>query len=288
MRADSVPATRLAPAKINLSLEVLGTRPDGFHRLLSVMQTVTLFDRLTFASSSRTVVRTGDPQLQQNNLVGRALDALAAETDSQDRWEVELEKAIPVGGGLGGGSSDAATALLAARDLGRMDVSAETLHRVAAMVGSDVPFFLRNGTALVGGRGELVAPLPEPKTAWYVLARPGLRVPTSAVFDALPQSAWSGGEITRRVAESIERDREVRFGINGLAETLFGLYPEARRCYEYVAALATRGATVSGTGPTCAGLFDHRDGAHAAAGRLAHEGYWTAVASSYSGNGTAR
>lgn len=205
--APRAPEARLvleAPAKINLYLEVLGRRPDGFHELLTVLQTLELCDTVALAlrapdrppPTGRADVRLsidtepparGDVPAGPENLVVRAvtrvLDEAGARADAG--LDVTLTKRIPAGGGLGGGSSDAAAALLGTNALLGEPLSRDVLRRLATELGSDVPFFLEGGTCLCTGRGEHVRPLTPPHPFEVQLVLPDFGVPTPAVYAAL-------------------------------------------------------------------------------------------------------
>ncbi|MBF6589746.1 MAG: 4-(cytidine 5'-diphospho)-2-C-methyl-D-erythritol kinase [Ktedonobacterales bacterium] len=154
-----------AYAKINLTLSVLGRRDDGYHALASVMQTISLHDtlRITPNASGACVCETDVPALQSpDNLALRAAWLLAATAaDGTPGVAIELRKEIPAQGGLGGGSGDAATVLVALNALWRTHHPQAELERLGATLGSDVPFFVRGGTCLIEGRGERVTPLPD-------------------------------------------------------------------------------------------------------------------------------
>lgn len=175
----------LAPAKVNLTLEVLGRRADGFHELRSVFATVEIADTIRVATSSRLDVRlTPDVGAAAgDDLASRAVRAFALASSHEPRALVRVRKRIPVAAGLGGGSSDAGAVMRALAMLWRVP---EPTAEVAAGVGSDVPFFASGAAvALVGGRGERVEPLPAPPgELWAVLVRPGAALRTAAVFAA--------------------------------------------------------------------------------------------------------
>ena len=148
----------IAPAKLNLGLRILGRRPDGYHDIVSVLQTVDLCDRMVFtpAPPGETLVHCDNPDVPDGpeNLVYRAVEILRRATGAGHGVRVDLNKRIPTGAGLGGGSSNAATALRALDRLWGLDLRPERLAALAAELGSDVPFFLTGGTAVVTGRGE--------------------------------------------------------------------------------------------------------------------------------------
>lgn len=248
----------LAPAKINLSLEILGKRTDGFHDLVSVMQEVTLCDELILSPANNLTLRVDvDCGPTDQNLVFRAAELLQQSAGSTPGAFIELRKRIPVGAGMGGGSSDAATALTALNRLWGTGHDCAALLPLAATLGSDVPFFLTGGTALVTGRGEHVSPLRFRGTSWYVLTNPGVFVSTAQIFEALPRSDWSSGVQTRDVADRLLAGEDGPIGVNGLARTLFRLYPEAEACFRAAERAGPGRTWVSGSGPTvvsqCAG-----------------------------------
>lgn len=197
-------AVRLeAPAKVNLTLEVIGRRPDGYHELRGIFATIDLADRVRVAASTTLDVRVRpDPAAAPGTeLAERAVRALAAATGHAPAAHVRIAKRIPVAAGLGGGSSDAAAVL---RGLATVWRTGADLVAVAAGIGSDVPFFAAGAPyALVEGRGERVRPLPPPANAlWIVLVRVAARVPTADVFAALREQEWSDGRASEDLARS--------------------------------------------------------------------------------------
>jgi 4-diphosphocytidyl-2-C-methyl-D-erythritol kinase len=188
-----------APAKVNVYLEILARRPDGYHDLRTVMQAVSLCDELTFAPRADGEVTLtcahpglGDPD---ENLVTRAARALQAHCGVRTGVDVTLQKRIPVGGGLGGGSSDGAVSLLALAELWGLDVPTDELAGLAGALGSDAAFFIRGGTALCEGRGERVTALACPEPMHYVLVTPPCHSATGDVY-----RAWRGGLTGRDAA----------------------------------------------------------------------------------------
>ncbi|MFC1981580.1 4-(cytidine 5'-diphospho)-2-C-methyl-D-erythritol kinase [Chloroflexota bacterium] len=152
-----------APAKLNLTLEVLGKRPDGFHEIRSVIQAINLCDSLRFQLSQEVTVKSDMPDWSaEESLVSKAASLLQRTTGCSKGASIEVEKLIPLISGLGGDSSDAAAALRGLNQLWKLGLTQEKLVGLAAQLGSDVAFFLYGGTALAEGRGELVTPLPPP------------------------------------------------------------------------------------------------------------------------------
>ena len=152
-----------APAKINLTLEVLGKRRDGFHNIVSVMQTVALFDVIEITESNRVNISVSNADIsQENNIVWEAYKKFKAVTGISDNASIDIKKNIPIKAGLGGGSSDAAATLRGLNRLWNLKLSIENLIEIGTEVGSDVPFFIAGGCSLVRGRGEIIEPLPVP------------------------------------------------------------------------------------------------------------------------------
>src|SRR5258708_10195893 len=187
-------------AKVTLSLNILGKRPDGYHELRTIVQTISLHDDLTFQPSRGPSIHLeirGNSALQSEpptrNLVYRAVDVLRRECKVRSGVEILLEKRIPSGAGLGGGSSDAAAALISYARFLRRKVPAELLLEIAASLGSDVPFFLLGGRAAGLGRGEEVYPLPDmPRRAILIVFPNDIRVSTKDAY------RWLGLRLTKR------------------------------------------------------------------------------------------
>lgn len=171
---------RIAPAKINLSLKIKGKRPDGFHELESLMVPLTLADTLTLEKADGLAFTCSDASLpcDGSNLVVRAAQRFFEVAGIAPGVRIHLEKAIPHGAGLGGGSSDAAHTLLALNELFNHPLGAETIASLAAELGSDVPFFLAGGAAVCRGRGELVEPVSFAQSIPLLLIKPAFGVPT--------------------------------------------------------------------------------------------------------------
>ena len=194
-------AKTVARAKINLFLSVGPRRQDGYHDIRSVMQSLELCDELFFrrtdGSGGRITLRCSDGRLPsgEENLVWRAVEAFAGETGVMEEGGVEvfINKRIPVGAGLAGGSADAAAALLAMNNIWELELSLAEIEGIAARVGSDVPFCLRGGTAMVTGRGEKVEPLEPLPSFQVVLASPGEQAPTAEVYKRFDSVAGESG-----------------------------------------------------------------------------------------------
>lgn len=194
--------TILAPAKLNLTLEVLAKRPDGFHEIRSVVQTIDLCDSLRFQLSENIEFTCANPDwISEMSLVSKAVDLIQEATGCSQGVTIEVEKRIPLISGLSGDSSDAAAVLSGLNRLWGLGLSLPQLVELASQLGSDVAFFLYDGTALVKGRGEVVTPLPPlPQMSVVLMLPPVARAPgkTGRLYASLPSSYYTGGEITDR------------------------------------------------------------------------------------------
>lgn len=247
-----------AYAKINLTLDVLDRRADGYHELATVMQTMDLADTLCLAESADEHIhlRCTRPELNNaENLVVRAVQLVRQHLALRRGLVLELRKCIPMAAGLGGGSSDAAAVLLALQKWWRLPLTADDLLDLAASLGSDVPFFLTGGLALCEGRGERVTPLtpcrPE-ALRWFVLVKPAIALSTAAVFGKLPASDYSDGTPSRRIRAALEEGREFhpRDLHNSLERGVLERYPEVSRAKNDLLATGAPLVRLSGSGPT--------------------------------------
>ena len=238
-----------AYAKLNLTLDVIGRRADGYHDIESVMQTISLHDLVSVERSDCKVFDVVGPSIPGENLVLKAARELEAHVGQSLSFQIRLHKRIPIGAGLGGGSSDAAAFLRAAIALYDIKISAGELQEVAQRVGQDVPFFLRGGTALATGLGSTVEPLPPIPAAWrFALVCPPIEVSTREVYAAVDGSAPSARRTAGMVAalKSGRAPDPGAFG-NDLEATAVSKYP---RLAEAVAPARTRlpNLTMTGTG----------------------------------------
>lgn len=279
--------TGRAPAKVNLALRVLGKRPDGFHELRTVLQTIALADRLTVTyrprARTRVELECDQPELAGNsNLAARAATQLLKAGNWPGAVEIHLEKRIPVGAGLGGGSSDAAAVLLALSKMLRPRPSPPTLCKIAADIGSDIPFFLIGGRCVGVGRGEEVYPLPDPPRRWLVVLAPDQPISTAQAYADLDRRQRSG--LTPQAARNIINVfysgigvPRPRAGARHVAETppelfandfekvVFQQFRESELWRDRLARSGADAAMLSGSGSALFGLFGDRSRAQAAA-----------------------
>jgi 4-diphosphocytidyl-2-C-methyl-D-erythritol kinase len=266
-----------APAKVNLALVVGPLRDDGKHEVLTVLQRIDLVDRIELEEAPGLQVE----GFTDDTLVAAALAELADSAGVEPRWRVRIEKRIPVAAGLGGGSSDAATALRLANETLSEPLPAEELHAVAARIGADVPFFLVDGPQLGTGDGSELAPLDLPQDFWVVVLLPHGAVKTST---ADVYAAFDG---RHDVAGFAERRQSL---LDGLAQVerprdLAALPPNdlaSSPLLEEIRATGAFRADVSGGGPALYGLFHQRRDADAARRALRRLGRaWVAAPAWY-------
>lgn len=253
-----------AYAKVNLTLAVGEKRPDGYHEVVSVMQRVSLCDTLTAEQTREGITLTcSDPALPsgEENLAHRAASLFFRETGIAGGAALTLEKRIPSQAGLGGGSSDAASALLALRKLYAPALSDTELETMAAVLGSDVPFFVRGGTQLATGRGEVLSPLPPLTDGWFVIVKPTESFSTPAMYRRLD-------ELPPACTPPLP---PLQGGLPALASGLFNRFetaiPAGSAVWDIKARLAAYGALaslLSGSGSAVFGLFDTETAARAA------------------------
>ena len=227
-----------APAKLNLFLHVTGRRPDGYHTLQTLFRFVELADFLRFVprSDGRIVLANPIPGVPpETDLTVRAAEALRRAAGIQDGVTIHLEKHLPMGGGLGGGSSDAATVLLALNSLWRLGGSHQELLSLALPLGADVPVFVFGQSAFAEGIGEALSPVALPE-AWYLIIHPGISVPTAGIFSspdlrrntpAIDPSAWAGALTHGVGANDLEPLAAARYPEVGAALAWLCAQPEA-------------------------------------------------------------
>lgn len=254
----------LAPAKINLYLKVLYKRPDGYHEIDTVMQAVSLFDRLNFSPDSKIRVLTKGRRIPtEDNLVTKALRLLQEYTGLKKGIRVVIEKKIPIAAGLGGGSSDAATALLGACRLWQIPLSTSELGYLGAQIGSDVPFFFSSGQARARGRGEKLAELSLPADYSIALACPHFAVSTPWAYQALNLSLTSeckGDNFLptgkkRVVGEDPRSSPHALPFSNDLEAPVIRRFPEIERIKKAFASAGFEPVLMSGSGPTVWAAF---------------------------------
>jgi 4-diphosphocytidyl-2-C-methyl-D-erythritol kinase len=283
-----------APAKINWFLKVLGLRNDGFHEIQSLIQKITLYDVLTFTPSKDLVLKM-DVQIPiDQNLVYKAAMILKERYGIKESAMIYIEKNIPIGAGLGGGSSDAATALLGLNELWSLGLSTRALCEVAEEIGSDVPFFLHGSLSFVQGRGEKITSRKALKPLSILLVKPSFSVSTKWVYKNLSTRRFSVNEIDKKESKLTKKPNKVnniehliknieRAELYNIAKVIYNdLESVTIKSFPVIAEIKERllkhGAILSlmsGSGPTVFGVFESEIQAKDAS--EAFEDYWTAV-----------
>jgi 4-diphosphocytidyl-2-C-methyl-D-erythritol kinase len=261
-----------APAKVNLTLEVLGRRPDGYHEIRSVMQAISLVDHLRVVPAERLQLTCNRRDLERpSNLVWRAAHELLRESGQRAGAAMRLEKHIPTAAGLGGGSSDAAAALSALNALWKLGLSRATLRHLAARLGSDVPFFLGDtACALAEGRGERITPIAPLTSRWIVLVKPPFGISAADVYRAFPSAGWSDGARTDSWLRQALAGGDVPTPFNALERIALQLAPAATAARDALLAAGAPHAVMTGSGPTYFALFRDEMSARRTLDRLGH------------------
>lgn len=257
-----------APAKINLSLDVLYKREDGFHEVEMIMTTVDLADRvylkdiqndeIKIVSHSRYIPN------DNRNLAYQAADLIKRKCSIKKGVEIEIEKTIPVAAGLAGGSSDAAATLRGLNKLWNLGLTLDELAEMGAAIGSDVSFCVYGGTALATGRGEIIKHIQAPPNCWVVLAKPTIGVSTADVYKSLDISKISHPN-TKEMLHAIE-NQDYKSVCNAMGNVLESVtlknYPEVQHIKSQMEKFGADAVLMSGSGPTVFGLVEHETRMH--------------------------
>jgi 4-diphosphocytidyl-2-C-methyl-D-erythritol kinase len=247
-----------AAAKVNLALEVLRRRPDGYHEIATVMHAVDLSDRLALEDADVIEIHTRAPGVPSDgqNLAYRAAAALREAAGVARGVRITLDKRIPVAAGLGGGSTDAAATLVGLNRLWGLRWPVAELEKLAVGLGMDVPFFLHGGAALATGRGERLTPLGGAALA-LVLVNPRFAVSTAEMYGRLTPAMYSDGVRARDAARALDSRGAGRVGgslYNGLESAARAAYPQIDQMHAALLAAGALGAAMSGSGPTVFGV----------------------------------
>ena len=268
----------LAPAKLNLTLEVVGKRDDGYHEIRSVVQTIGLCDRLLFQASQQTEYSSNMPEwVPQQSLVPRAVDLVREATGCNLGVEIQVEKYIPLMSGLGGDSSDAAVVLRGLNRLWELNLSQEKLRELASRLGSDVALFLYGGTVMIEGRGEKVTPLPSLPKMWVVLVLPEVpREPgkTGRAYANLQEAEYTDGRTTERLVETLKTGKDFAPSrlFNTFERSAYAGSSELVACRERMLAAGADNVHLAGSGPALFTLIKKRTEAEGLHDRLSRPG----------------
>jgi 4-diphosphocytidyl-2-C-methyl-D-erythritol kinase len=271
-----------ACAKINLSLRVIGRRADGYHEIDTVFQTIGLHDTITIEA-------TDDPQIllscddrslpsDERNLVWRAASALQTRCAIQKGARIRLEKRIPVHAGLGGGSSDAAAALIGLAYLWNASITEDDLLGLAAGLGADVPFFLYGGTARGTGKGSDIASLPDAPDKSLVVVKPNANISTSKAYEALNAAALTTSDAKTILSTSQRSGVSDRLSsealLNDFEAVVLQLEPEIERAKVVLVTAGASAVLLAGSGAAVFGVFDNKDAQERAIQNIELETGW--------------
>lgn len=269
-------------AKINWALHVLGRRPDNYHELRTIFQTVTLHDRLhlTPSEDGRIEIRCDAPSIpiDESNLIYAAASALRERYGKRQGVRVSLEKRIPAGGGLGGGSSNAAVTLLGLAHLWRIETTKSELAELGASLGADVPFFFTGGTAEGTGLGTQISPLADVDEKHLLIVTPGVKVLTAEAYKALsaPALTKANGDIMLSISRAdAQFPGLLPYNLhNDFERVVLRLEPEIERAKKALALAGALATLLSGSGASVFGIFDNREAQARAAVLLESERGW--------------
>lgn len=267
-----------AYAKVNIGLDVLRRRPDGYHELKMIMQTVAICDELTFEKKSEPGIQLridgSDLAADKNNLVWRAAALLMKEKHIEAGVSITLKKRIPIAAGMAGGSADAAATMRGLNDLFGMGYSMENLRELGVKLGADIPYCISGGTMLSEGIGEVLTPLPAPPDCHLVVAKPDIDVSTAFVYqnlrvDSLPFHPDIDGMAKALAAGDLKGITD-RMG-NVLETVTVREYPVIDKIKKRMCGLGAENALMSGSGPTVFGIYKERETAENAAKAIREE-----------------
>lgn len=262
-----------APAKINLFLEILGKRDDGYHEIETVMQEIDLVDNLQFEEIREGVklkCNNKNVPSDENNLVCKAANLIVNECGIKKGVLISLEKNIPVGAGLGGGSSDAATTLKALNSLWKIGLSDIDLIEFAARLGSDIPFFIKGKTALCSGRGENITPIEVKSEMNYLIIFPHINISTTTIYRNLKIDLTKKRKDVSFFLHALKYSKIADIGkllFNRLEEVIFATYPDLLRVKSSLELFNFCGLSVSGSGSAFFGLCNDRHQAEVIKGK---------------------
>ncbi|HEX9896540.1 MAG TPA: 4-(cytidine 5'-diphospho)-2-C-methyl-D-erythritol kinase [Dehalococcoidales bacterium] len=270
-----------APAKINLTLEVLRKRPDGYHEICSVVQAISLCDTLRFSLSKSIEIRSASPGWSaEQSIIPKAIRVIKTITGYVGGVVIDIEKRVPLMAGLGGDSSDAAAVLRGLNELWQLGLSHEKLLELAPQLGSDVAFFLYGGTALMEGRGEIITPLPAFPHHYVILvnpATPHISGKTAALYAKLQPSHYTDGQITGQLVQDLKSGSEFHPArlFNTFENVVFTRGTELTTYRSHIRKSGAPHVHLAGSGPALFTLVKDRTRAEDMAVRLKNQGMET-------------
>jgi 4-diphosphocytidyl-2-C-methyl-D-erythritol kinase len=258
-----------SPAKVNLRLEILKKRKDGYHELKTILQKISLHDQLRFSLKKEKgiFINSTNPGLPigKGNLIYQAVQSIIEKSDYRGGVDIQIEKKIPLGAGLGGGSSNAAATLMALNQLLRMGLSRKELKGIGLGIGTDVPFFLFKGTAIGSGIGERLKKIELPNL-WYILIYPNFEVSTKWAYQNYILTKRRFHINLNKLLKNPEGISRILW--NDLEEVVSKRYPEIGIMKNMLCSVGALGALMTGSGPTVFGIFSEERGASEAYKRV--------------------
>lgn len=279
------------PAKVNLTLEILKKRTDGYREIRSVMQAVALCDTLIFESAEKISFRCDIPSwTADKSLVSRAADLIRQRAASPCGALISVKKRIPLSSGLGGDSSDAAAVMQGLNRLWKLEIPPGELVTMAATLGSDMPFFFSGGTALAEGRGEIISPLPDMIPSFVVLLMPHVPRPeskTAAMYSRINSGDFTSGGITNDVVARLTRGEPVRSCdlFNVFEKAAFEAFPGLKEFRDEFQESARKPVQLAGAGPALYALFNDGHEAAIVYKTLEEKGYEAYLAKTHNSRG---
>lgn len=265
MNTDTTTLAIQAPAKINLTLDVLGRRPNGYHDLQMIMQTIDLCDEISITKkdADKTITFSMNKELPdgcpvEKNLVYRAAALLKEKFDLPGGMDIYLDKQIPAAAGLAGGSSDCAATLIGINEIYELGLSQDELCEIGVTLGADVPFCIKKGTMLSEGIGEILTPLPPLPTLYTLLIKPDISVSTAWVYKSLNLEHLTSHPDTQKVIQALQHHdaASVAHNLSNVLESVtIPAYPVLQEIKDHLTEWQAVGVLMSGSGPTTYGLY---------------------------------
>ena len=244
-----------APAKLNLSLEIMGKRPDGYHDISSIFQTVSLFDSIDVQPADEIYLNTPGFNLPfTENIIYKTALEMRRKYGVANGARIVLEKEIPIAAGLGGGSSDAASTIKILNDLWGLNLTTSELSSFASTIGSDVPFFIEGGTSFVHGRGDLIRELPDLRLVWIVIIVPDIEITnkTATMYSYLSKESYTAGGLSRKLEARIRNggDCPPQLMFNGFFDIAIANQPGLEKVLAVLNKVGIQEIHLTGSGPS--------------------------------------
>lgn len=253
-----------SPAKINIGLNIISKRDDGFHNIETIFYPINLFDELSFSESSEFSFASDDDNLnkEKTNLIIKAKELLESHTSNKLNVKIQLNKNIPIGAGLGGGSSNAATTLLSLNQLFHLNISKNDLSKLALQLGSDVPFFVNPIPSFAKSRGEVLYPLNFKIDKYLLIVNPGIHVATKWAFGLIQPKQPDKSLKSFGKNDNINIEDIVRIASNDFEKVVFEKFSEIKEIKNKMLEFGANYSMMTGTGSTVWAMFDDEEAAY--------------------------